>query len=116
MIVFGGSSFATQPKEKFNSKFMDFMIYGEAETAFDSLIKNLDNPSKVHSLVYEKDGEEIEELVETVAGNYNIFYENVFNAIRKGADLLVKPEETAEVLKILEACLKSNSEKRTIQL
>lgn len=68
------------------------------------------------ALLYEKEGEEIEELVETVSGNYNIFYENVFNVIRNGAELLVKPEETAEVLKILEACLASNSEKRTIQL
>ena len=67
-------------------------------------------------LFYEKDGKDFEERVETIPGNYNIFYDNLFNAIRNGAELFVKPEEAVEVLKILEACLKSNSEKRTVLL
>jgi len=67
-------------------------------------------------IFYEKEDEDFEELVETVPGNYNIFYSNVYDAIRNGAELLVKPEETVEVLKILEACLLSNSEKRTVFL
>ncbi len=68
------------------------------------------------TIVYEKDGEEFEELVETEPGDYSIFYTNVFDAIRDGAELLVKPEETVEVLKILEACLVSSREKRTLDL
>jgi predicted dehydrogenase len=68
------------------------------------------------TLYYEKDGKDFEEIVETLPGNYNIFYNNVFDAIRNGAELFVKPEEAVEVLKILEACLKSNKEKRTILL
>ena len=58
----------------------------------------------------------VEQLVETIPGDYNIFYENVCNAIRNGTDLVVKPEVTVDVLKILEACLTSNREKRTIEL
>lgn len=68
------------------------------------------------TMLYEEDGEDIEELVETIPGNYNIFYDNVYNAIRNGEELLVKPEETAEVLKIIEACSESNREKRVIKL
>lgn len=68
------------------------------------------------TIFYEKDGENYEELVETIPGNYGIFYENVFDAIRNGAELFVKPEETVEVLKILEACKVSNREKRTVSL
>jgi scyllo-inositol 2-dehydrogenase (NADP+) len=68
------------------------------------------------TISYQKDGKEFEENVETIPGNYNIFYDNVFDAIRNGAELLVKPEEAVEVLKILEACVKSNREKRTILL
>ncbi|HSO88772.1 MAG TPA: Gfo/Idh/MocA family oxidoreductase [Draconibacterium sp.] len=68
------------------------------------------------TLFYEKDGKDFEEVVETLPGNYNIFYNNVFDAIRNGAELFVKPEEAVEVLKILEACLKSNREKRTVLL
>ncbi len=67
-------------------------------------------------LVYEKDGVNYEGKVETVAGNYNAFYNNVFDVIRNGAELAVKPEQTIQVLKILEACLESNREKRTIYL
>ena len=67
-------------------------------------------------IFYEKDGKDFEEVIETLPGNYNIFYNNVFDAIRNGAELFVKPEEAVEVLKILEACLKSNREKRTVLL
>ena len=67
-------------------------------------------------IFYEKDGNDFEEVIETLPGNYNIFYNNVFDAIRNGAELFVKPEEAVEVLKILEACLKSNREKRTVLL
>lgn len=63
---------------------------------------------------YEKGGEDVEELVETIPGNYSLFYDNIYNAIRNDADLEVKPEQAVDVLKILEACLHSNKERRTI--
>jgi len=71
-------------------------------------------PENWGTLFYERDGEDFEELVETIPGDYRIFYNNVYDVIRNGAKLFVKPEETVEVLKILEACLKSNREKRTV--
>jgi len=73
-------------------------------------------PEMWGAISYQKDGNEFEEAVETIPGNYNIFYDNVFDAIRNSAELFVKPEEAVEVLKILEACLQSNREKRTIYL
>ena len=75
-----------------------------------------EEPELWGTLVYEEDGEDVEELIETIPGNYTIFYDNIFEAIRNKAELLVKPEEAAMVLKILEACLQSNREKRTIIL
>ncbi len=68
------------------------------------------------TLTYQNEGNDIEEIIETIPGNYNIFYNNVFDAIRSGAELFVKPEETVEVLKIIEACVISNREKRTVVL
>lgn len=68
------------------------------------------------TIVYEKEGVDINEKIETLPGNYNVFYDNVYDAIRNGNELMVKPRETVEVLKILEACLLSNREKRTIFL
>jgi len=67
-------------------------------------------------LVYEKDGVEFIGKVATIPGNYNAVYDNLYDAIRNGAELAVKPEETVEVLKILEACMESNRLKRTVFL
>ncbi len=68
------------------------------------------------TILYEKDGVDFKEKTETLPGNYNIFYNNVYDSIRNGAELFVKPEESVEVLKILEACLESNRLKKTIFL
>jgi len=68
------------------------------------------------TLVYGKEGLEFIGKVQTVAGNYGAFYENVYDALRNGADLAVKPEQTIDVLKILEACLESNKTKKMVYL
>lgn len=73
-------------------------------------------PEEWGAILFEENGEDVEDLIETLPGDYTIFYNNVFDAIRNGAELYVKPEETIEVLKILEACLSSSREKRTIVL
>lgn len=75
-----------------------------------------ETPEDWGAMLYEENGEDVEELVETIPGDYKLFYNNVYNAIRNGTDLIVKPGQTIEVLKILEACLKSNLEKCTIKL
>lgn len=68
------------------------------------------------TLYFTENGKPSEDKIETIHGNYHGFYNNVFEAIRNGAELLVKPEEAIEVLKILEACIISNKEKRTMFL
>lgn len=73
-------------------------------------------PDEWGIIFYNQEGEEVEDLVETVPGDYNIFYNNIYDVLRNGAELLVKPFEAVEVLKILEACLQSNREKRTVIL
>jgi scyllo-inositol 2-dehydrogenase (NADP+) len=110
-----------------------YSIYGEYGTFYKSgidpqedLLKagnlpdgeklGVESPDEWGTIFYEEEGDDIEELVETVPGNYSIFYNNVYDAIRNGAKLFVKPEETVQVLKILEACLLSNQEKCTVVL
>lgn len=68
------------------------------------------------TLYFTENRKSSEEKIETVTGNYHGFYNNVFESIRNGVELLVKPEEAIEVLKILEACVISNKEKRTITI
>ena len=73
-----------------------------------------EEPESWGTLVYTENEEYIEELVETIPGDYRIFYDNLFEVIRNKKQLLVKPEEALAVLEILEACLLSDKEKRTI--
>jgi scyllo-inositol 2-dehydrogenase (NADP+) len=54
--------------------------------------------------------------LETQAGNYPFYYQNIYQAIREGKALAVKPEESMLGLRIIEAVLQSNQEKRTIPL
>lgn len=82
----------------------------------DSKSWGSEGPEDWGVILYEKNGTETEELVETVPGNYSAFYNNVFDAIRNGKELQVKPEETVEVLRIIEACVQSDRQKKTVFL
>lgn len=76
-----------------------------------------EEPEEAWGLLHtEKAGVLIREKVKTEAGNYGLFYQNLYDVLTKGADLLVKPEESRDGLRVLEACLLSNSERRTIDL
>ena len=46
--------------------------------------------------------------IETFPGNYRAYYENIYETIRNKAELIVKPQEAANVIKIIEAARKSN--------
>lgn len=50
-------------------------------------------------------------LVKSEPGNYKKFYENMYNAITGKEDLLVKPEEARDVIRVIELALKSQAEK-----
>lgn len=52
--------------------------------------------------------------VETVPGCYPAYYENVRQAIRGEAALIVKPEEARETIRLIELAVQSNAEQRTV--
>lgn len=58
----------------------------------------------------------VQEPVVTEIGNYGGYYDNIYHALRDGAELLVKPEEAVDVLRILEAAQSSQALKRRISL
>jgi predicted dehydrogenase len=60
------------------------------------------------------DGLHFNGKVETLAGNYDLFYQNIYDVLVNGAELQVKPEESRDCLLVLEACLQSHHEKRTV--
>jgi scyllo-inositol 2-dehydrogenase (NADP+) len=67
-------------------------------------------------LTSEKNNSGQKTRVETTAGDYRLFYKNLNEAIRFGKPLAVKPEEALLVVKMLETCLESNRQKKTIFL
>ncbi len=62
----------------------------------------------------EIDGLHVQGTIETIAGNYSGYYQNIFEAIREGKELTVKPEQAMRVIQLIEAALKSNNERKTV--
>jgi scyllo-inositol 2-dehydrogenase (NADP+) len=60
-------------------------------------------------------GLHLEGSVETIAGDYTQFYKNLFDSIRKGNPLAVKPEESRNVIRLIEACYESNHLRKAIK-
>lgn len=62
----------------------------------------------------EFNGVEIRGKVKSEKGNYVGLYENVYKAIVGEEELIVKPEQARNVIRVIELAMQSNSEKRTI--
>lgn len=52
--------------------------------------------------------------IESVQGNYGIFYHNLHETLLGHNELLVKPEEAWAVIKVIEKAIESNREKRVV--
>lgn len=46
--------------------------------------------------------------IETIPGNYLSYYDNMHDAIRSGAELIVKPEQSLDLMRIVDAAIESN--------
>jgi len=46
--------------------------------------------------------------IETIPGNYLSYYDNIFDVIRNGAELAVKPEESIDLMRIIESAIESS--------
>lgn len=63
-----------------------------------------------------KDGKTTREQIPTLPGNYLSFYESMYQAIVKDAAVPVSAQEGVNVMRIIEAAVKSSQEKRVIDL
>ncbi len=61
-------------------------------------------------------GLHVEGQIETIAGNYMGFYHNLYDVIRNGKLLAVKPEQARDVIILIEAAYESNRLKKAISL
>ncbi len=62
----------------------------------------------------EIDGLHYESKIETLAGNYPGYYQNIHEAIREGKELAVTAEQGMNVIQLIEASIRSNKEKKEI--
>lgn len=68
------------------------------------------------TLTTQLDGLHLEGQVETLAGCYQAYYENIADAIAGRAELAVRPEEARDTIRIIELAMQSNEQKRTLPL
>jgi predicted dehydrogenase len=61
-------------------------------------------------------GVHVEGHIETIPGNYSAFYKNVHDSIRHGKTLAVRPEESTDGIRLIEACYESNHARKAIKL
>jgi predicted dehydrogenase len=64
----------------------------------------------------EKEGKVIKEYVPSLQGNYGDYYQDIYHAIRNNAAIPVSGEEGMKVIQVIEAAIKSNKEKRVVEL
>ena len=64
----------------------------------------------------EKDGVEIKERVPTERGNYYDFFDGVYNAIKNDTEMPVTADDGINVMKILDAAVRSNESKKLVQI
>ena len=62
------------------------------------------------------EGRDIRERYPTIAGNYQAYYNNVYEAIRHSAPLQVPAREAALVIRVIEAALQSSEENCVISI
>ena len=55
------------------------------------------------------------EKYRTVNGNYSLFYDNLFNAVRRKGEIEVKPEQILSVLKIIKLCEESGKTGKVVK-
>ncbi len=64
----------------------------------------------------EKDGKVIKEYITSLKGNYGDYYDGIYNSIRNNKNIPVPGEDGMNVIKVIEAAIKSNKEKKVIEL
>ena len=61
-------------------------------------------------------GLHVEGQIETTPGDYTQFYKNVHDSIRNEKPLAVKPEESRDVIKLIETCYESSRLRKAIKI
>lgn len=77
---------------------------------------DVESPDAYGKLWYAENGQILEKTIPTVVSGYGAYYDNIYRALTEGAPLLVPPEQTVDVLRIIEAAQRSNEQKCRVTL
>jgi predicted dehydrogenase len=77
-------------------------------------VYGFDTPEMYGTLVLDENGETIRETVETIRGDYRLYFDAVANSIRQQQAPPISPAENLLVIRILEAAYQSNDENRVV--
>lgn len=72
-----------------------------------TLVKASFDPNEMARVSTELEGMAVEMGIESVRGDWVDYYRNIADVLLRGAELIVKPEETREVVRVIEAAHKS---------
>jgi predicted dehydrogenase len=75
-----------------------------------------EDPARYQMRVKNDAGQTVEQSVSVVPGRYRTYYDNVGTAIAHGEDLLVKPEECLEAIRVIDAIMLSAEREEVIKL
>ncbi len=76
----------------------------------------IEPPNEKGLLHTEIDGKIIKEYIPSLRGNYMEYYDEIYNALRNNKSVPVTGNDGMNVVKIIEAAIKSNKEKKIIDL
>ena len=77
-------------------------------------VYGFDTPDMFGKLVLDENGETIIETIETIRGDYRLYFDAVANSIRQQQVPPISPVENLLVIRILEAAYQSNDENRVV--
>jgi scyllo-inositol 2-dehydrogenase (NADP+) len=65
-------------------------------------------------LTTEENGADVTRTIESEPGRYQDYFQNVYDAIAEGKELIVTPEQATQTIRVIELAFLSNGEKRTV--
>jgi len=82
----------------------------------DAIGFGADLPENYGTLAISENGAITESVIVTETGRYQSFYDNIYEAISDGTELIVNPVQCAKVIRLLELATLSSNQKRKIDV
>ncbi|MCH8292173.1 hypothetical protein IH992_13845 [Candidatus Poribacteria bacterium] len=75
-----------------------------------------EDPANYAKVWTEAGGENRELVVESITGSWKSYYQNISDVLNKGAELIVKPEQIARMMRVYDAAMRSSETGEAVQL